>query len=311
MKLAGITCVLLAAMPLSFGANKETIELQRDVAQLQEQVRSLQKAIDQLTVVAQQALEVSNRSNTSIAVMDRTLMESVKRVVDGMQQPITSLGAKVDTLSEDYRNLRENVNDLSSRMGKLDAKMTDVMNLLQMLAARQTAPPPPQPGSENPQTPGTVPPSSSGPQIPPPGLKSDKLYTDAVRDYTGGTYDVALSEFLDYVKYFNDTQYAPDAQFYVGSIYYKKQDYPNALLAFDAVLEHYSDNRRTAGAHFWKGKTLLSMGKRDAAAKEFREVVNKYPSSDVVQAARTELRNLGLSSGTETAAPTKGRPRRR
>src|SRR5437016_6766771 len=62
MKLAGITCVLLAVAPLSFGANKETIELQRDVAQLQEQVRALQKTLDQLTVVAQQALEVGNRS---------------------------------------------------------------------------------------------------------------------------------------------------------------------------------------------------------------------------------------------------------
>jgi TolA-binding protein len=308
MKLARITCILLAAVPLSFGASKEIIELQRDVAQLQEQVRSLQKAIDQLTVVAQQALEVGNRSNTSIAVMDRTLSEATKRVVDGMQQPMTSLGAKVDTLSEDYRNLRENVNDMTSRMGKLDAKLTDLINLVSLL--KTAPPPPPQPGTENP-TPGTVPPTSSGSATPPPGLKSDKLYTDAYRDYTGGTYDVALGEFIDYVKYFNDTQFAPDAQFYIGSIYYKKQDFPNALQAFDAVLEHYSDNRRTAGAHFWKGKTLLSMGKRDAAAKEFREVIGKYPSSDVVNPARTELRNLGLNSGTETGAPTKGRPRRR
>jgi len=311
MKLARITCILLAAVPLSFGASKEIIELQRDVAQLQEQVRSLQKAIDQLTVVAQQALEVGNRSNTSIAVMDRTLSEATKRVVDGMQQPITSLGAKVDTLSEDYRNLRENVNDLSSRMGKLDAKMTDLMNLLQVMAARQTAPPPPQPGTDNPQTPGTVQPTSSGPATPPPGLKAEKLYSDGVRDYMGNSYDVALSEFMDYVKYFNETTFAPNAQFYIGSIYYKKQDFPNALQAFDAVLEHYSDNPKTAGAHFWKGKTLLSMGKRDAAAKEFREVISKYPSSDVVNPARTELRNLGLNSGTETGAPTKGRSRRR
>jgi TolA-binding protein len=312
MKLAGITCVLLAAMPLSFGASKEIIELQRDVAQLQEQVRSLQKAIDQLTVVAQQALEVGNRSNTSIAVMDRTLSEATKHVVDGMQQPMTSLGAKVDTLSEDYRNLRENVNDMTSRIGKLDAKMTDLMNLMQVMAARMPASQPPPTGAENPQPPGTVPTTTTtGPQTPPPGLKSDKLYSDAYRDYMGGSYDVALAGFIDYVKYFNETQFAPDAQFYIGSIYYKKQDYPNAQLAFDAVLEHYSDNRRTAGAHFWKGKTLLSMGKRDAAAKEFREVVNKYPSSDVAQAARTELRNLGLNSGTETGAPTKGRPRRR
>ena len=308
MKLAGITCVLLAAMPLSFGASKEIIELQRDVAQLQDQVRTMQKTLDQLTVLAQQALDVGNRSNTSLAVMESKLTDTTKSMRDGVSAPLMSVGTKMENMSEDHRNLRETVTDLASRMGKLDAKITDLINIVS-LQVRPPAPPPP--GTENPVTPGTAPPATSGPQTPPAGLKSEKLYSDGVRDYTGGTYDVALSEFMDYVKYFNETIFAPNAQFYIGSIYYKKQDYPNALQAFDAVLEHYSDNPKTAAAHFWKGKTLLSMGKRDAAAKEFREVVNKYPSSDVVQAARTELRNLGLSSGPGTGAPPKGRSRHR
>jgi len=311
MKLARITCVFLAAMPLSFGASKEIIELQRDVAQLQDQVRAIQKSLDQLTLLTQQALDLGSRSNTSLAVMDRALSETTKQMQQAISAPIMSVGTKVDNLSEDYRNLRENVNDLGARMGKLDAKMTDLINIVSLLKT-QAPPPPAQPGSENPGTPGSQSPVTGvpAPQTPPPGLKSEKLYSDAVRDYTGGSYDVAMSEFTDYVKYFNETQFAPNAQFYIGSIYYKKQDYANALQAFDAVLEHYSDNPKTAGSHYWKGKTLLAMGKRDAAAKEFREVISKYPSSDVVQAARTELRNLGLSSG-EGAAPTKGRSRRR
>jgi tol-pal system protein YbgF len=310
MKLVRITCILLAAMPLSFGASKEIIELQRDVAQLQEQVRAMQKSLDQLTLLTQQALDVGNRSNTSLAVMDRAMTETTKQIQQAVSAPIMAVGTKVDSLSEDYRNLRENVNDLGARMGKFDAKMTDLINLVSLLKTQAPAPPP-QPGMENPVTPGSQPPVTGvpAPATPPAGLKSEKLYSDAVRDYTGGTYDVALSEFTDYVKYFNETQFAPNAQFYIGSIYYKKQDYPNALQSFDAVLEHYSDNPKTASAHYWKGKTLLAMGKRDAAAKEFREVISKYPSSDVVNAARTELRNLGLSSGE--AAPTKGRPRRR
>src|SRR5579872_5949479 len=142
MKLAGIVSVLLVAAPLSFGASKEIIELQRDVATLQDQLRQMQKAIDQLTVLAQQALDTGNRSSTSIAVMDRTLTETTKRIQDAVSSPILNVGSKVDALSEDYRNLRENVNDLSSRMGKLDAKLTDLMNLMQVMAAKQTAPPP-------------------------------------------------------------------------------------------------------------------------------------------------------------------------
>jgi TolA-binding protein len=312
MKAVCITCLLLAAMPLSFGANKETIELQRDVAQLQDQVRSLQKTLDQLTVLAQQALDAGNRNNNSLAVMQERLGDTTKSVQQSVSAPLSNVGQKMDAMAEDFRNLKETVNDVSARLGKLDAKVTDVQNAVAVISRPPAAPPPGPETTGLPQgttTAGnTTPSATNAPATPPPGMKAETLYSSAVRDYTGGNYDVAFQEFSDYVKYFNETQWAPNSQFYIGNIYYKKQDYPNALTAFDAVLEHYSFNPKTAGAHYWKGKTLLAMGKRDAAAKEFREILSKYPDSDVAPQAKTELRNLGLSSGT--GAATKGRSRR-
>ncbi len=209
-------------------------------------------------------------------------------------------------MSEDFRNLRETVNDVSARIGKLDAKVTDLQNTVNVI--RTPAPPPPAgsvlPGSTPPggsqQLSATMPATTAAPSVPPAGLSAETLYSNAYRDYLGGNYDLALQEFSDYIKYFNETQFAPNSQFYIGNIFYKKQDFPNALAAFDAVLEHYTDNPKTAGAHFWKGKTLLAMGKRDAAAKEFREIVSKYPTSDVAPQAKTELRNLGLSTGAKS-----------
>jgi tol-pal system protein YbgF len=210
-------------------------------------------------------------------------------------------------MSEDFRNLRETVNDVSARIGKLDAKVTDLQNTVNVVRAPAAPPPSPtgtgMPGSTPPggsPLSATMPATTIAPSTPPAGLSSETLYSNAYRDYLGGNYDLALQEFSDFVKYFNETQFAPNSQFYIGNIYYKKQDYPNALNAFDAVLEHYTDNPKTAGAHFWKGKTLLAMGKRDAAAKEFREIVSKYPTSDVAPQAKTELRNLGLSTGAKS-----------
>lgn len=311
MKAIGITCVLLAAMPLSFGASKEIIELQRDVAQLQDQVRNLQKTLDQLTVLAQQALDAGNRNNASLAVMQSNLGDTTKQVQQSVSAPLANVGTKMDSMSEDFRNLRETVNDMSARLGKLDAKVTDLQNAVTVIS-RPPAQPPPSPDATaltpggapgmpaGTMPPGTMPPASSGPAVPPAGMKSVDLYSNAVRDYTGGNYDLALQEFSDYIRYFNETQFAPNSQFYIGNIYYKREDYPNALAAFDAVLEHYSENPKTAGAHYWKGKTLLAMGKRDAAAKEFREILSKYGDSEVAPLAKTELRSLGLSTGTGT-----------
>ena len=303
MKAIGTICVLLASMPLSFGASKEIIELQRDVAQLQDQVRNLQKTLDQLTVLAQQALDANNRNNAALAVMQSNLGDTTKNVRESVSAPLAAVGTKMDTMSEDFRNLRETVADVSGRLGKLDAKVTDLQNAVTVISKPPAAPPPPEGAATSPGTTGAATasePAASSSNVssgPPPGLKATDLYSNAYRDYLGGKYELALQEFSDYIKYFNETEFAPNSQFYIGNIYYKKQDYPNALAAFDAVLEHYSDNPKTAGAHYWKGKTLLAMGKRDAAAKEFREIVSKYPTSDVVQQAKAELRNLGLSTG--------------
>src|SRR5581483_6091930 len=211
----------------------------------------------------------------------------------------------------------ETVNDLGARMGKLDSKITDLTNTINVIRTAPAAPPPTTgttppgggpammgstPAATSPTA--TMPATTPGPATPPPDLKSGTLYSNAYRDYLGGNYDLALQEYSDYVKYFNDTEFAPNSQFYIGMIYFKKQDYPNALNAFDAVLEHYSDNPKTAAAHLEKGRTLVAMGKRDAAVKEFREILSKYPTSDVAPQAKTELRNLGLSTGTGT--PRKG-----
>jgi len=312
MKFIGISCLLLASMPVSFAASKEIIELQRDVAQLQDQVRSLQKTMDQLTVLVQQSLNSGDKTNTSLAVMQSNLNDAIKRQQDSVTTPVVNLGTKVDQMSEDFRNLRETVNDLGARMGKLDSKITDLTNTINVIRTPPAAAPPPTTGTTPPGGAGaammgattpagtSMPATTPGPATPPPDLKSGTLYSNAYRDYLGGNYDLALQEYSDYVKYFNDTEFAPNSQFYIGMIYFKKQDYPNALTAFDAVLEHYSDNPKTAAAHLEKGRTLIAMGKRDAAVKEFREILSKYPTSDVAPQAKTELRNLGLSTGTGT-----------
>ena len=127
-------------------------------------------------------------------------------------------------------------------------------------------------------------------------MQAGATYTNAFRDYMGDKYDLAMQEFSDYLKYFPKTDLAPNAQFYIADIYYRKGDYDNALPAFDAVLEQYSDNSKTPDAHFMKGMSLLKMGKRDAAAREFRDVYAKYP----------DLGNCGASQGAVEAAGALG-----
>jgi tol-pal system protein YbgF len=291
----GTIVLFLAAGPLALGASKEMIELQRDVAQLQEQVRTLQQSFGQsvasLQTLVQQALDASNRTNTSVAVMQDRFNDALKQQQQSVAAPVASVGSKLDQMSEDFRAVRESVLDMNSRLGKLDAKIADLQNAINVVRN-----PPPAPGVTG--TDSSAPPLSGQPTSgPPPGMSADTTYTNAFRDYGSGKYDLALQEFTDYLKYYPNTQFAPNAQFYIGDIYSKRKDYENAIQAFDAVLEHYSENSKTASAHLKKGEALLALGRRDAAAREFRDVITHYPDSDVAPRAKTDLRDLGLSAG--------------
>jgi tol-pal system protein YbgF len=296
------TALFVALAPFAFGASKEIQELQRDVALLQDQVRTLQRAQDEkfaaMQALVQQTLESVNRTNTAVAVMENKINDALKQQQLSVSAPVASVGQKLDQMAEDFRAVRESVLDMNTRMGKLDAKMADLQNLINTMQ-RPAAPPPGSPSS------GEMGSTTQAPSGPPAGMQAGDTYTNAFRDYKGGKYDLALQEFSDYQKYFGKTELGPNAQFYIGDIYYRKADYDNALQAFDAVLEQYSDNRKTPDAHFMKGMSLLKMSKRDAAAREFRDVYNKYPDSEVAPSAKEQLKLLGLSVGTSSKSRAK------
>ncbi len=286
--------LFLLLTPLAaFAQKKEMVELQRDVALLQDQMRTLQRSQDeklaQLTLLIQQALDASNKANTSMAVLQNSLSERIGEQAKSMMGPVSGVGTKVDQMADEFRSVRESVADLAARMGKLDAKLTDINSAISTLRNPPAAPPPGPGGSAS--------------AAPPPGTSAEATYQNAYRDMVGGQMDLALQEFTDYLRYFGNTEYAPNAQFYVGDIYMRKGDAENAIAAFDAVLERYPENTKTADARYMKGRALVQAGKPTAAAQEFREIIKRYPDKDVATKAKSQLKALGYS--TTSTAPAK------
>lgn len=296
MSLSRPTLMFLALAPLALGASKEMQELQRDVALLQDQVRTMQRNQDEkfaaMLALVQQTLESVNRTNVAVGVMENKFNDSMKRQEQSLSAPVANVGQKLDQMAEDFRAVRESVLDMNTRMGKLDAKMADLQNLISTIRT----PPAPAPGTS--PSSGDIGSTTTAPSGPPAGMSAGDTYTNAFRDYRGQKYDLALQEFGDYLKYFSKTDLAPNAQYYIGDIYYRKGDYENALQGFDAMLEQYSENSKTPDAHFMKGMSLRKMEKRDAAAREFRDVIAKYPDREVAASAKEQLKLMGLSAGT-------------
>jgi len=308
MKLFRPVLILVTAASLSFAATpKEILDLQRDVAILQDQIRQLQKSLTDgltsMTALAQQAVDSSGKTNTAITALESTLRD---RLTQQLTTPITGISNRVDTMSTEFQGVRENVTAMNETLTKIQAQLIDLNNAVKVLQA-PSAPPPPVGG------PGMAGTGSTGPGgagTPPPGLSARQLYETALADRSRGNLDLALQGFQEYLKWFSTSELAPNAQFYMGDIYYNKNDFSGAVRAFDAVLEKYAENSKTADATYMKGMALLRSGQRTQAAQEFLTVIQKYPSSEVAAKARTQRKALGLSVPNAAAAPKKPAARR-
>lgn len=284
--------LLVLTVPAAFGQKKEIMEMQRDILQMQDQMRTLQRSQDEklaaLQVLLQQTLDAANMANTATAVLEASLRDKLKDQEKNLVVPVAGLGTKVDQMASDFSSVRESVADLTSRVGKLQNQVADLANGIRTLAA------PPAPPPSN--TAGT--PQAGGP---PAGVSAEQLYNAAMRDRTSGNADLAIAQFGDYLKYFGNTDLAPNAQYYLGEIEYLRGDYTAALAAFDKLLEAYPDNPKTPDALLLKGRALVKSGYKAEARKEFDALVKKYPSHENAAKARTELRALGAAAPAAAA----------
>ena len=135
---------------------------------------------------------------------------------------------------------------------------------------------------------------------PPQGLQADALYTNAYGDYMAGKYDLAMQEFTDYLKYFSNTEFAPNAQYYIADIYYRKADYTNALRRSTPCSKNFPRTPRPPIRVSIKAMCLVKLGRNDSAAREFRDVYARYAdiNPDLAAKAKAQLREMGLTVGT-------------
>src|ERR1700691_6178431 len=177
MSLSRVAIVFFALSPFAFGASKEIMELQRDVALLQDQVRNLQSALDQkvgsLLTLAQQTSDSVNRTNTAVAIMQSSFNDTMKQQQQSLTGPVANVAQKLDAMSDDFRAVRESVLDMNTRMGKLDAKIADLESLINTVRSPAAAPPPSNtaPGAVPPAS-GTVPPNDANSNFSPGGAGS-------------------------------------------------------------------------------------------------------------------------------------------
>jgi tol-pal system protein YbgF len=275
-----VCALALAVVPGAAAQKKEVLQLQRDVQLLTQAQRELQRSVDEkhaiLKTLIEQQVDSINRLNLALGGLQKSV-----------QDVQANTGARMDSMATQVQALADNFEELKIRMGRLTQQVSDTQSVLQSLDARLAGGAPvPVTGTEG---------AGSPPGGPPPS--ADMLYSNALRDFTGGKYDLARQEFQEYLKHFPDNDLASNCRFYLGEINYTEKKYKEAIAEYDAVLDNYPRSFKQADARLKKALSLLQLGQRTSAQRELREVVRRHPGTEAERRARAALREISAPSG--------------
>jgi tol-pal system protein YbgF len=271
---AAMTAMVLVSLPTpARAASKEMIELQTQVQQLLDMVQRLQSTLDTRFAVLQHLAEQTADNANQISATVNTLQQKIAAQSDAN-------GGKLDAVSGQMQSLNDSVDELKSRIAKLDKTVQDMQAQLQNVQNPPSAQAAGTGGSGGP----------SAPQTPP--LK--ETFQAGVRDYNAAKYEVAGGEFQDVIHYYPMDDLAGTAQFYLGEIAYRQQKYADAVKAYNAVLEGFPGSTKAPAAQLRKGLALLQLNRKTEAITELKSLVKRHPQTPEAGQAKSKLSALGV-----------------
>ena len=269
---ATVLCVALL-VPSASAQRKELQQIQRDLLQLQETMRQQEQANSErmaaLEALLRQSTEKQDKLNTGQGVLERKLSE----LDNELTEPLRATGAKVDSLADQFSNLRGTVEEINLSVERITLDVKDMKTHLAEL-------PPPMIGVEGE--------GDSESDI----NTSEAIFEGGMDDYMRGNIETARGQFMDYLALYPSHAKAGESQYYLAETYYSAADYEEAARQFGQVFRRYPLNPLAPDALYKQGMAYLKMRDRDAAKKAFEDVIKRFPDKSVAQHARGELNTL-------------------
>jgi len=117
----------------------------------------------------------------------------------------------------------------------------------------------------------------------------DQLFAAAYGDYSRGNYDLAISEFRQYVETYPSSEMGDNAQYWIGECFYAKKLLNEAVAEFDKVSLLFPKGDKVPGARLKKAQALMDLGQVEAGRAELQTVIKLYPRTNEAVLAKQLL----------------------
>jgi tol-pal system protein YbgF len=175
---------------------------------------------------------------------------------------IQAISGEIKQLKEENRNLRTSCDEQKARLAALTQQMqtpkVEIVN---------------QPN-----------PAKSSRETGPPAK-----YLKAFGLYSANNFPAAIEAFEAFLTDNAQSDYAANAQYWIGECHYTLSDLPRAKEAFSKVAESYPKSTKTPDALLKLGYTLAALKEHEKATEIFENIITSYPSSPAAIKARERL----------------------
>jgi len=238
---------------------------------------------------------VTDRSPARGSLVTTSELDSLEnnRKLDKLGKSIGGLSKTIKGFQTDIRYLREEIDDLKSRVRKLDGGVTPSKKKNQFQEGDIVASTPPSlEQTRESQSVGQGKEISKDSGIKVASLRPEDYYQDAYDDVRFGEYKSAIENFRVFIDRYPNHSLADNAQYWIAECYYGLKDYKNAEKAFRKVQERYPKGNKVPDARLKHALCLYDLKKFDASFSELENLSLAYQGSRIGRIAADQLQKL-------------------
>lgn len=254
-------CLIVVALPLTvFAQNKDQREkIDRMAVQLEELKTELVLLQRQNQAMQDTFNKTNGELNTLIVQMSDNI-SAIRRAQSAISTNSSDTATQVSAMGERVTATNQRMERLSEQFAQLKKVIEDIPKMPTFTQI----------------TPGNA----------------EQLFAAAYSDYSRGNYDLALSEFKQYVETYPSSELADNAQYWIGEILYAQKKLPQSVVEFEKVATVNPAGDKTAVALYKRGLVLLEMGKKEDAVAQFLAITKDFAKSSEANLATQQLQQL-------------------
>jgi len=269
--------LIVAALPLTVLAQSK--EQKEKIDRISAQLEELKT---ELILVQRQTQAMQDTFNKTTGELN-TLIVQMSDNISAIRRAQSSISTNSSETISQVSAMGERVTATNQRMERLSEQFAQIKKLIEDIPKLPTF---------TQLTPGNA----------------EQLFAAAYSDYSRGNFDLALSEFRQYVEIYPSSELADNAQYWIGEILYAQKKLPAAVAELEKVAIVNPAGDKTAVALYKRGLVLLEMGKKDDAVAQFLVIIKDYAKSSEATLATQQLQQIAPEALAPPPQPQPEKP---